>query len=48
VLELIEREARLTAIEAARLSNGHAITNEIKTRLLQAAGTINHVLELAR
>lgn len=48
VLELIEREARLTAIEAARLANGHAITNEIKTRLLQAAGTINHVLELAR
>ena len=47
-LELIEREARLTAIEAARLANGHAITNEIKTRLLQAAGTINHVLELAR
>ena len=46
-LELIEREARLTAIEAARLANGHAITNEIKTRLLQAAGTINHVLELA-
>ena len=47
-LELIEREARLTAIEAARLANGHAITNDIKTRLLQAAGTINHVLELAR
>ena len=46
-LELIEREARLTAIEAARLANGHAITNDIKTRLLQAAGTINHVLELA-
>ena len=46
-LELIEREANLVAIEAARLANGHAITNDIKTRLLQAAGTINHVLELA-
>ena len=47
-LELIKRESNLVAIEAARLANGHAITNDIKTRLLQAAGTINHVLELAR
>ncbi len=47
-LELIERESNLVAIEAARLANGHAITSDIKARLLQAAGTINHVLELAR
>ena len=46
-LELIKRESNLVAIEAARLANGHAITNDIKTRLLQAAGTIHHVLELA-
>ena len=46
-LELIKRESNLVDIEAARLANGHAITNDIKTRLLQAAGTINHVLELA-
>ena len=47
-LELIKRESNLVAIEAARLANGHAITSDIKARLLQAAGTINHVLELAR
>ena len=42
VLGLIEREASLTAIEAARLANGHAITDEIKTRLLQAAARLQH------
>ena len=46
-LELIKRETNLVALEAARLANGHAITNDIKTRLLQAAGTIHHVLEQA-
>ena len=41
-LELIEREASLVALEAARLANGHPLTDEIKTRLLQAAAAIHH------
>ena len=47
-LELIESEARLVAIEAARLANGHAITEEIKTRLLRAAAVIHHVRQASR
>lgn len=47
-LELIEREARLVAIEAARLANGHPITEEIKTRLLRAAAVIHHAREATR
>ena len=41
-LELIERESNLIALEAARLANGHPITDEIKTRLLHAAAAIHH------
>ena len=41
-LELIEHEAGLVALEAARLANGHPITDEIKARLLQAAAAIHH------
>ena len=41
-LELIERESNLVAIEAARLANGHPITDEIKSRLLRAAAAIHH------
>ena len=47
-LELIEREANLVAIEAARLANGHPINNEIKTRLLRAAAAIHHAREATR
>ena len=47
-LELIARESNLIALEACRMAQGRTPNNETKTRLLQAAGTINHVLELAR
>ena len=47
-LELIERESNLVALEAARLANGHAITSDIKTRLLQAAAAIHHALQASR
>lgn len=47
-LELIERESNLVAIEAARLANGHAVTKEIKARLLQAAAVIHHVRQASR
>ncbi len=47
-LELIESEARLVAIEAARLANGHPITDEIKAALLQAAAAIHHAREATR
>ena len=47
-LELIESEARLVAIEAARLARGHAITEETKTRLLRAAAAIHHAREATR
>ena len=47
-LELIERESNLVALEAARLANGHPITDEIKTRLLRAAAAIHHAREATR
>ena len=47
-LELIERESNLVALEAARLANGHAITEEIKTRLLRAAAAIHPALQASR
>ncbi len=47
-LELIESEARLVAIEAARMANGHHPTKEIKARLLQAAAAIHHVRQASR
>ena len=47
-LELIKRETNLVALEAARLANGHAITSDIKTRLLRAAAAIHHALQASR
>ena len=47
-LELIESEARLVAIEAARMANGHPPTSDIKTRLLRAAAAIHHALQASR
>ena len=47
-LELIEREASLVALEAARLANGHPITDEIKNRLLKAAAAIHHAHQASR
>ena len=41
-LELIARESNLVALEAARLANGHPMTDAIKTRLLHAAAAIHH------
>ena len=47
-LELIEREANLVALEAARLANGHPITDDTKKRLLYAAAAIHHALQASR
>lgn len=47
-LELIERESLVVALEAARMANGHPITNEIKARLLRAAAAIHHAREATR
>ena len=47
-LELIARESNLIALEAARLAQGHAPTDEIKARLLQAAAAIHHAREATR
>lgn len=47
-LELIERESRLVALEAARLARGRAVTAETKNRLLQAAAAIHHALQASR
>lgn len=45
-LEVIQQEAMLAAVAAANVAHGVALSELDRTRLLQAAGRINRILEV--